>query len=117
MCVHRVAFPEIARKLTLPADLSRYARPAAHNLGRVGALLAPLTIGIIADSFSVGLGLAALGIGYAIAALITFFFIRDKIYDPAQADTDDVQQQLAVETGTSPVRIPIRGERTARLQR
>ena len=98
---------------SFPTELRGTATGAAYNLGRIGALLAPLTIGVIADSFSVGLGLAALGFGYALAAIITFFFIRDKMYDPARADTDEVQQRLAVDTGTSPVRIPTRAARKA----
>lgn len=90
---------------SFPTELRGTATGAAYNLGRIGALLAPLTIGVIADSFSVGLGLATLGLGYALAAVITFFCIRDRMFDPARADTDEVQQQFADETGTNPIRI------------
>ncbi|GAA1319370.1 MFS transporter [Leucobacter albus] len=93
---------------SFPTALRGTATGTAYNLGRVGALLAPLTIGIIADAFSVGLGLAALGIGYVLAALITFFAIRDKIYDPSRAETDDERQRAAVQSGTGPLRVPRR---------
>ncbi|WP_205881316.1 MFS transporter [Leucobacter viscericola] len=89
---------------SFPTELRGTATGGAYNLGRVGAMLAPVTIGLIADSFSVGLGLAVLGIGYGIAALIPFFFIRDRLYDPNRADTDEIQQQIA-EVSTSPIRV------------
>ncbi|UTX51819.1 MFS transporter [Leucobacter aridicollis] len=87
---------------SFPTELRGTATGAAYNIGRIGALLAPLIIGVIADSFSVGLGLAALGIGYVVAGLITFFFIRDKLFDPSQANTDEIQQQRALNAGTRP---------------
>ncbi|MEB4615645.1 MFS transporter [Leucobacter sp. M11] len=90
---------------SFPTEFRGTATGLAYNLGRIGALLAPLTIGIIADSFSVGLGMAVLGIGYALAAAITFFFIRDRLYDPARAETDQIQQQIALDSGTRPRRI------------
>ena len=88
---------------SFPTDLRGTATGAAYNLGRVGAMLAPLMIGLVADSFSVGLGLAVLGAGYAVAALIPFFCIRDRLYDPARADTDESRQRAA-EASTRPIR-------------
>lgn len=87
---------------SFPTELRGTATGAAYNIGRIGALLAPLVIGIIADSFSVGLGLAALGIGYLTAGFIAFFFIRDQIFDPSRAETDEARQQLALEEGIRP---------------
>jgi len=50
--------------------------------GRVGAVISPLVIGYIATGYSITLGIAILGISYAICGLIPAFFIREKVYDP-----------------------------------
>jgi AAHS family cis,cis-muconate transporter-like MFS transporter len=71
---------------SFPTHLRGTATGGAYNVGRVGAMAAPLVIGVIADNFSIGLGLAVLGIAYAGAALVPFFFIREKMYDPAKSD-------------------------------
>jgi AAHS family cis,cis-muconate transporter-like MFS transporter len=71
---------------SFPTQLRGTATGGAYNIGRVGAMAAPLVIGLIADSFSIGLGLAVLGIAYALAALVPFFYIREKMYDPSKSD-------------------------------
>jgi AAHS family cis,cis-muconate transporter-like MFS transporter len=64
---------------SFPTHLRGTATGGAYNVGRIGAMAAPLVIGLVADSHSIGLGLAVLGIAYAAAALVPFFFIREKM--------------------------------------
>jgi AAHS family cis,cis-muconate transporter-like MFS transporter len=71
---------------SFPTHLRGTATGGSYNIGRIGAMTAPLVIGLIADSFTIGLGLAVLGIAYALAALVPFFFIQEKMYDPAAVD-------------------------------
>jgi AAHS family cis,cis-muconate transporter-like MFS transporter len=54
----------------------------AYNIGRFGAAIAPVVIGIIAEAQSIGFGLATLGIAYALSGIIPALFIREKMYDP-----------------------------------
>lgn len=70
---------------SFPTHLRGTATGGSYNIGRIGAMTAPLLIGLIADHFTIGLGLAVLGIAYALAALVPFFFIREKMYDPSAA--------------------------------
>jgi AAHS family cis,cis-muconate transporter-like MFS transporter len=56
---------------------------AAHAIGRTGSTISPLLIGWAATNFSITLGIALLGVSYAICGLIPGFFIREKMYDPA----------------------------------
>lgn len=67
---------------SFPTHLRGTATGGSYNIGRIGSMTAPLVIGIIADRFTLGLGLAVLGVAYALAALIPFFFIKEKMYDP-----------------------------------
>lgn len=71
---------------SFPTHLRGTATGGSYNIGRIGAMSAPLVIGIIADRFTIGLGLAVLGIAYAFAALVPFFFIKEKMYDPSAAE-------------------------------
>lgn len=71
---------------SFPTHLRGTATGGSYNIGRIGAMTAPLVIGLIADRFTIGLGLAVLGIAYALAALVPFFFIKEKLYDPSAAD-------------------------------
>lgn len=59
------------------------ATGGAYSIGRIGAMTAPLLIGVVADRFTIGLGLSMLGIAYALAGMVPFFFIREKLYDPS----------------------------------
>ncbi|OLN31657.1 hypothetical protein DSOL_2524 [Desulfosporosinus metallidurans] len=45
-------------------------------------MLSPLMIGIVAEKYSIGYGIALMGISYALCALIPGLFIREKMYDP-----------------------------------
>ncbi|MGO4391592.1 MFS transporter [Variovorax sp. M-6] len=71
---------------SFPTHLRGTATGGSYNIGRIGAMTAPLVIGLVADSFTIGLGLAVLGIAYALAALVPFFFIKEKMYDPSAAE-------------------------------
>ncbi len=57
----------------------------AYNLGRVGAALSPLLIGVIATRYSIGLGLMLMGGAYLISGVIPALAIQEKQYDPALA--------------------------------
>lgn len=80
---------------SFPTHIRGTAVGGAYNIGRFGAAIAPVTIGIIAESQSIGFGLATLGIAYAISGLIPALFIREKIYDPyenkKQKDDGDIK--------------------------
>ena len=54
----------------------------SYNLGRIGSTLSPLLIGMAAERYSIGLGIALLGIAYALCALVPGMFIREKMFDP-----------------------------------
>jgi AAHS family cis,cis-muconate transporter-like MFS transporter len=61
------------------------AMGGAYNIGRIGAAIGPTAIGLIASKYSIGLGLAAMGIAYLLTALIPALFIPEKMYDPQKA--------------------------------
>ena len=67
---------------SFPAGVRGTAVGAAYNLGRIGATLSPLLIGLAASRYSIGLGLSLLGISYAVCALLPGLFIREKMFDP-----------------------------------
>lgn len=67
---------------SFPTHIRGTATGGAYNVGRFGAAIAPVAIGIIAQSQSIGFGLATLGIAYALAGIIPALFIREKMYDP-----------------------------------
>jgi MFS transporter, AAHS family, cis,cis-muconate transporter len=67
---------------SFPAGVRATAVATSYNLGRVGATLSPLLIGIAAANHSIGLGIALLGISYAICALVPGLFIREQMFDP-----------------------------------
>ncbi|ODG92594.1 MFS transporter [Gottfriedia luciferensis] len=67
---------------SFPTSIRGTAVGGSYNIGRVGSAIAPYVIGIIAESQSIGFGLATLGIAYIISALIPALFIREKMYDP-----------------------------------
>ena len=58
----------------------------AYNIGRLGAVLAPLTIGYFAQGGSIGTGLLIMGIAYFLCGLIPALFIKDRLFDPQQAN-------------------------------
>lgn len=58
----------------------------AYNVGRLGAVFAPLTIGYFAQGGFIGTGLLIMGIAYFLCGLIPAFFIKDRLFDPQKAD-------------------------------
>lgn len=67
---------------SFPTHIRGTAVGGAYNIGRFGAAIAPIIIGIIAEAQSIGFGLATLGIAYALSGIIPALFIREKMYDP-----------------------------------
>jgi AAHS family cis,cis-muconate transporter-like MFS transporter len=67
---------------TFPADVRGTAVGASYNLGRIGSTLSPLLIGVVATKYSIGAGIALLGLSYAACALIPGAFIKEKLFDP-----------------------------------
>ena len=59
----------------------------AYNLGRVGAAVGPVLIGLIATNYSIGLGLAVIGCAYLLTAAIPAIGIREKMFDPQEHGT------------------------------
>lgn len=54
----------------------------AYNVGRLGAAIAPATIGYLASGGSIGLGFVVMGAAYFICGVIPALFIKEKQYDP-----------------------------------
>ena len=67
---------------SFPASVRGTAVGTSYNLGRIGSTISPLLIGIAATNYSIGVGIALLGVSYAVCALIPGIFIREKMYDP-----------------------------------
>jgi AAHS family cis,cis-muconate transporter-like MFS transporter len=68
----------------------------AYNLGRVGAAVGPALIGVIATSYSIGLGLAVMGGAYLLTAVIPALFIREKMFDPHGRDLASAEVPIVV---------------------
>ncbi len=67
---------------SFPTSVRGTALSTAYNIGRVGSTISPLMIGWVASAYTIGAGIALLGISYALMALIPGLFIREKMYDP-----------------------------------
>ncbi len=66
-------------------DVRGTAIGGAYNMGRLGAAIAPATIGFIAAGGSFTMAFIVMGAAYFIAGVIPGFFIRERQYDPQQA--------------------------------
>lgn len=66
---------------SFPAAVRGTAMSTAYNIGRVGSIISPLFVGMMASQYSVGAGLAFLGIAYAVVGIVPALFIREKMYD------------------------------------
>jgi len=75
---------------SFPADLRATAVATSYNLGRVGSTLSPVLIGMAATQYSIGLGIALLGISYALCALVPGVFIRERMFDPQALSPGDI---------------------------
>lgn len=69
---------------SFPAKIRGTAVGMAHNLGRIGAALAPISIGFFARGHSIGLGFLVMAGAYLVCATIPAFFIKERMYDPQQ---------------------------------
>ena len=58
----------------------------AYNIGRIGAALSPWLIGVVATTYSVGLGLLLMAGAYLLTGLLPALFIREKMYNPQHAE-------------------------------
>jgi AAHS family cis,cis-muconate transporter-like MFS transporter len=67
---------------SFPVSVRGTAVGTSYNLGRIGSTLSPLLIGIAATYASVGVGIALLGVAYAVCAVIPGTMIREKMFDP-----------------------------------
>jgi MFS transporter, AAHS family, cis,cis-muconate transporter len=67
---------------SFPADIRATAVATSYNLGRIGSTLSPVLIGMAAAQYSIGFGIALLGISYAVCALVPGLFIQERMFDP-----------------------------------
>jgi AAHS family cis,cis-muconate transporter-like MFS transporter len=79
---------------SFPASVRATAVATSYNLGRVGSTLSPLLIGMAAANYSIGLGIALLGISYAVCALVPGVAIREKMFDPQAVATPSAAPPL-----------------------
>jgi MFS transporter, AAHS family, cis,cis-muconate transporter len=71
---------------TFPASIRGTAVGTSYNIGRIGSTISPLLIGTVATTYSIGFGIALLGVAYAICALVPGWFIKERQYDPQSTD-------------------------------
>lgn len=70
---------------SFPTAIRGTAIGGAYNVGRLGAAIAPATIGFLASGGSIGLGFVVMGAAYFICGVIPALFIKEKQYDPQQS--------------------------------
>ncbi|OUY08161.1 MFS transporter [Acinetobacter populi] len=70
---------------SFPTIIRGTAIGGAYNVGRLGAAIAPATIGYLASGGSIGMGFVVMGAAYFICGLIPALFIKEKLYDPQKA--------------------------------
>ncbi|TCM66963.1 AAHS family cis,cis-muconate transporter-like MFS transporter [Acinetobacter calcoaceticus] len=63
-------------------DVRGTAIGGAYNIGRVGAAIAPATIGFLASGGTFAMAFIVMGAAYFIAGILPGLFIRDRQYDP-----------------------------------
>ena len=67
---------------SFPTAIRGTAIGGAYNVGRLGAAIAPATIGFLASGGSIGLGFVVMGAAYFVCGVIPALFIKEKQYDP-----------------------------------
>jgi AAHS family cis,cis-muconate transporter-like MFS transporter len=67
---------------SFPTSIRGTAVGGAFNIGRIGSVFAPITIGYLATHNSIGLGLLLMAGAYFLCGLIPTLFIKEKQYDP-----------------------------------
>jgi AAHS family cis,cis-muconate transporter-like MFS transporter len=91
---------------SFPTAIRGTCLATAHNAGRVGAMSAPLMIGAVSAGYSIGFGIALLGISYLICGLIPPIFIREKIFDPKSVEEATLQQGM-ISTGSGVMNVEL----------
>lgn len=81
-------------------DVRGTAIGGAYNMGRLGAAIAPATIGMIAAGGSFTMAFIVMGAAYFIAGVIPGLFIRERQYDPQQSSLATAEQAETVENDT-----------------
>ncbi|HEY5056746.1 MAG TPA: MFS transporter [Acidobacteriaceae bacterium] len=71
---------------SFPNNIRGTAVATSYSIGRVGSMLSPFLIGLVASRYSIGLGIALLGISYGVSALVPGLFIREKMFDPGAVE-------------------------------
>ena len=66
-----------------PNEIRGTAVGFTYNCGRIGSWLAPILVGAFVDAGLAGVGIATVGIGYVVSALILVPFVKEKEYDMA----------------------------------
>ena len=89
---------------SFPAHVRATAVATSYNLGRIGSTLSPLLIGMAATNYSIGLGIALLGISYAVCALVPGVFIREKMFDPQAVAPPPTAERRDVPASARPAR-------------
>ncbi|PPB85401.1 MFS transporter [Acinetobacter soli] len=70
---------------SFPTHIRGSATGGAYNVGRLGAAIAPATIGFLTSGGSIGLGFLVMGAAYLICGVIPALLIKEKQYDPQQS--------------------------------
>ncbi len=70
---------------SFPTAIRGTAVGAAYNIGRGAAIFAPITIGLLAQGNSIGLGILIMAGAYFLSGLIPALFIKERQYDPQKA--------------------------------
>ncbi|WP_374253491.1 MFS transporter [Acinetobacter brisouii] len=70
---------------TFSTDVRGTAIGGAYNIGRVGAAIAPATIGFLASGGTFAIAFIVMGAAYFIAGVLPGLFIRDRQYDPQKS--------------------------------
>jgi MFS transporter, AAHS family, cis,cis-muconate transporter len=78
---------------SFPTQIRGTAVGSSYNIGRFGAAIAPILIGIIAGHASIGFGFALLGISYALSGVLPALFIQEKMYDPFNNEKETLKEQ------------------------
>ena len=79
---------------SFPTAIRGTAIGGAYNVGRLGAALAPATIGYLASGGSIGLGFVVMGAAYLICGVIPALFIKEKTLRSAKIVKLDLIKSL-----------------------
>jgi AAHS family cis,cis-muconate transporter-like MFS transporter len=83
---------------SFPSSIRGTAMSTSYNIGRIGSTISPLLIGTVATTYSIGFGIALLGVAYAVCALIPGLFIKERQFDPKAVDVATPSKERIVAT-------------------